>query len=293
MYPDEELDSRTLKIEPVSILVPEYEAFLLNRGVKNQDLRGYKHFHPSAFGGCKRKMVLQYFGEIKPELKEPRIIEARSERIFAAGHAHHYRMQREFADMGILRGWWRSMLTGKVYGKKEKLGIFRPETLEEIGEERPFGDDRSIGDILVYEEIQVENEEYNFKGHVDGIVELERGNPATRYVVDFKTSKQEKFQFIKTASRKPDPVYVTQINIYMWLLDIDQGIIFYEEKNTHECLEFLVPKDRFLIEDIKKDALGILDFIKHKKIPKVKSNYNKTKYPCAYCGYKDFCFKEK
>jgi len=280
------------KIETAYALTSLYENYLLERGKENKNERGYSYFHPSAFGGCMRKMALQYFGESRPSLQEPRIIDARVERIFRAGHAHHFRMQSEFSEMGIIRGYWRSKITGKVYGKDNKLGIFRPESLEEVGEVMPDGETRTIGDLFEYEEIQVENKEYNFKGHCDGIIELEKGNENKRFVIDFKTVKSEKFSLISTSSRKPDTEYIAQINIYMWLLGIKQGIIFYEEKNSHQTLEFVLKYDDELVEEIKKSAKLLIKSIEKNQIPKVPERYAKTRKPCIYCGYKDLCYKK-
>jgi len=280
------------KIEIAYDLTSMYENYLFRKGKDNNNERGYSYFHPSAFGGCMRKMALQYFGEARESLKEPRTIEARVERIFRAGHAHHFRMQSEFADMGIIRGYWRSKITGKVYGKEDKIGIFRPNSLEEIGEVTPIGETRTIGELLEYEEIQVEDKEFNFKGHCDGVIELEKGDEKTRFVIDFKTVKAEKFSLISTMSKKPDTEYVAQINIYMWLLGIKQGIIFYEEKNSHQTLEFVLHYDEELVEEIKKSAKLLLSSIKKNQIPKVPERYAKTRKPCTYCGYKNLCFKK-
>lgn len=287
--------SQSNNVEVSYILTPIYEQFLLEEGVEGKENRGYKHFHPSAFGGCLRKIILQYFGEIKPELKEPREIKPSSERIFKAGHAHHFRMQEEFSRMGIIRGYWRSKLTGKLYGTDNKIGIFRPQSLEEIGEadKKDPNDKRSIDQLFEYEEIAVINEEYNFAGHTDGIIELEKGDINSRYVVDFKTIKSERYSILATKSRKPDPEYITQINIYMWLLGVHQGIIFYEDKNEHKLIEFHVPYDEELIDQIKKYSKELIKLIKQKKIPSVSKSYAKTRKPCIYCGYKKFCWDGK
>lgn len=280
------------KIEFGYLLSSYYDEFLIKKGKENKDVRGYLKFHPSAFGGCLRRIVLQYFGEIKPEYKEPNEIKPVSERIFNAGHFYHHRMQFELAEMGILRGCWRSKLTGKIYGREQQHGIFRPETMEEVGEKIPDGDGRSAADLFEYVEILVSNEEYNFHGHVDGIIEFEKGNLESRTVIDFKTAKNESFMFLKNNTRRPSAEYITQINIYMWLLDLQKGIVFFENKNDHELLEFAVERDNELIEQIKTQSKKILDLIQNKKIPKIPEAYSFSTKPCAYCGYRNACYKK-
>lgn len=273
------------------VLIPEYNNYLINKALSST--RSYDWFHPSSFGGCLRKIVLQHFGEKSSNLKEPRIPDPRAERIFDNGHFLHHRMQRAFSEMGILRGYWKSKLSGNVYGKESQIGIFRPQSLRVIGEENLLqpGDTRGIEDLLEYEEIRLESEEYNFKGNCDGVVELEKDNPDSRYVVDFKSCKSEKYEFISTRTRKPDAEYITQITIYMWLLGVHKGIIYYENKNDQEILEFHVPYSEDRVNTIKKTAKQLLDFIENKKVPKVSEHYSPSKKPCMYCGYCKLCHK--
>lgn len=275
------------------VITPLYNAFLIKKAEGND--RKFHYFHPSSFGGCLRKTLLQYYGEKKPQLKEPKEIQPQKERIFDAGHFYHERMQRHFAEMGILRGCWRSKLSGKVHGREEKIGIFRPASLEEIGEDHLLkdGDTRSMHDLFEYEEITLENKEYNFKGHCDGIIELERGNPDSRFVIDFKTCRTEKYEFLSTRSRKPDSEYITQISIYMWLSGVHRGIIFYEDKNNHDILEFHVNYSENRISQIKKTAKKLLKYIEKNQIAPVSDHYHKKKKPCCYCGYHALCFGKK
>lgn len=281
------------RIDTGYVLTPLYNAFLIKKAENND--RKFDHFHPSSFGGCLRRTLLQFYGEKNPKLQEPKEIQPQKERVFDAGHVHHDRMQDHFAQMGILRGCWRSKLSGKIYGRDEKIGIFRPSSLKEIGEEHLLkdGDTRSIHELFEYVEITLENKEYNFKGHCDGIVELEIGNPDSRYVVDFKTTRTEKYEILSTRSRRPDAEYITQITIYMWLSGVHKGIIFYEDKNCHDLLEFHVNYSEDRVLQIKKTAKKLLSFIEKKQIPPVPEHYHTKKKPCCYCGYAPLCFKKK
>lgn len=273
-------------IEEQSELFFQYENFLTAKGLREDKERGYDYFHPSSFGNCFRKIALQYYGYPKDYETEPK-----ARRIFSAGHAHHDRMQSHFAEMGILRGYWRCMRCGKVHGKDNKIGIFCPrdcDCADKVPEDFEKHK-RTKFDLFQYREIQVENKEYHFKGHCDGVIELIKGNDDERYVVDFKTVRSEKFSYLK----KPDPVYVTQIRIYMWLLDIKQGIIFYEEKNSHEIKEFRVLQDEHHIEEIKKNAKKLWGVLQSKRIPAIHERYRKDRKPCYYCEYRDRCWAPK
>ena len=267
-------------------LISKYENFLLKKGAEEDKKRKYDYFHPSSFGQCYRKTAFQYYEFPKDEEFKPK-----ARRIFSAGHAYHNRVQTEFAQMGILRGYWRCKICGKLHGKDEKWGIFCPRECDckkHIPDDFPSKKLKKT-DLFEYEEIQVENKEYHFKGHTDGIIEINKGEDGDRYVVDFKTINSKRFEFLS----KPANVYVAQIRIYMWLLDINQGIIFYEEKDGHELKEFKILQDQDFIKDIKKTAKHLWDILQKKKLPAIPKFYKEDKMPCLYCDFKKKCWNKK
>lgn len=274
------------------IVAPLYEKHLEKKGIYSREHRGYKHFHPSAFGGCLRKMAFQYHSETNSKFKIDEPIDVKFMRICDTGHAYHYRMQKDLADMGILRGWWKCKSCGKVLGKEEELGIFLPDICECI--KNPKKDKRRKTSLFEYEEVFLESEEqYNFKGNCDGILELDPGDPTTRYVIDFKSISENGFSYL----RRPDHKYIVQITIYMWLTGIKKGIIFYEDKNKHQLREFLVPYDKDFVEDIKKTSGKLFKMCKQNKVPKIPKHYNKDNKPCKNfgkkCEFYEFCWGKK
>lgn len=262
-----------------------YEEYLINLGEESRNTRGYKHFHPSAFGDCIRKIALQYYSESIDSLKQVEPVDPKLQRAFEAGHAFHFRMQKSFAKMGILRGWWKSKITGKIYGTENPHGILMPKSLDEIGEKQHDDDKRDIFELLEYEEIKVENKEFNFKGHVDGILEIN----GELYVIDFKTTNEDQYSMLTTAHSK----YIVQINIYMWLLNIRNGIIYYEEKNRHQLKEFHLRYNEKLIDDIKDRASQLVKVLERKALPKIPQHFSKDKKPCRWCEFANsVCYKK-
>ena len=164
------------------IVIPHYENFLEKKGIYSRDHRGYTHFHPSAFGGCLRKMAFQYHSEKDDRFKIKEPIDPKFMRICDTGHAFHHRMQSALAEMGILRGWWKCRSCGELTGKEDPIGVFLPDVCTCIKK----SDKRRGLKLFEYEEIFLQSDpEYNFKGNCDGIVEFEKGDPETRYVIDF------------------------------------------------------------------------------------------------------------
>ncbi len=268
------------------IVLPIYEKYTIEKGEAERGHRNFLTFHPSAFGDCLRKMAFQYHGETKPKYREMKPISPQFTRICDAGHAFHHRMQSTLSQMGILRGWWRCRSCGNILGKEEpQIGIFLPETCECLK-----SDDKRRGlNLFEYEEINLRSDpEYNITGHCDGIVELEKGNPDSRYIIDFKTIKTENYAFLKEADSK----YKTQVTIYMWLSGVKKSIIYYENKNDHDVSEFPVVYEEGRGKEIMDTAKKLFLLVKDGKIPKQNSSYTKTKDPCRYCYYKDkFCFQ--
>jgi len=268
-----------------SVLTEKYENFLIRYGFENDKNRKHDHFHPSSFGQCFRKTAFQYYLFPKDEEISPK-----ARRIFSTGHAHHHRMQTDFTQMGILRGYWKCRRCGKIHGEENKWGIFCPyncSCAKLLTEDFP-GKNLTGNNLFEYREMIVKNEEYCFEGHCDGIVELVKNDDDERYVIDFKTVKSEKFSFLKN----PDPVYIVQIRIYMWILGIQQGIIFYEEKNTHGIKEFVVRQDENHIAEIKNNAKKLWEVLKAKKLPAIPKLYSKDQKPCLYCEYKEKCWSK-
>lgn len=270
------------------IVIPYYEDFLEEKGIYSRDSRGYKHFHPSAFGGCLRKMALQFHSETDDRFKIEEPIDIKFMRICDTGHAFHDRMQRDMAIMGILKGWWRCRSCGEIIGKKEPLGTFLPDTCECMAKKKK--DKRRGIKLFEYVEIFLVSEpEYNFKGNCDGIVELEKGDPESRYIIDYKSISEGGFSYL----RKPDHKYVVQIMIYMWLTGVKKSIIYYEDKNKHQLAEFEIPYDEGLVEHIKLSSKKLKKICDSGKIPKVPKDYKKDKKPCLMygkpCEYHNIC----
>jgi hypothetical protein len=269
------------------ILIPYYENFLQEKGEYSRNHRGYLHFHPSAYGGCLRKMAFQYHGETDERFRVDVPVDLKFQRICDSGHAYHHRMQRDLAVMGVLRGWWRCKSCNLILGKEDPLGIFLPEKCDCQKKE----DKRKGIDLFEYEEIYlVSDSKYNFKGNCDGIIEIEKGNPDSRYVIDFKSISENGFSYLN----KPDHKYVVQINIYMWLTGIKKGIIFYEEKNRHNMVEFLEKYDEKLIDYIKKSSSRLKIICESGKIPTIPKDYKKDEKPCTAfgkkCEYFEHCY---
>lgn len=244
------------------------------RELCKQNDRKYDHFHPSSFGDCPRKTAYQYFGV--PSEAE---FNARMQRVFDAGHSMHERFQQRYfrnCKELILHGYWRCQKCEFIHGKDELRGIPEPKECTQCKGKR-----------FRYVETHVKNTEYNFEGDVD--VVLKSASTGEWLVVDLKTSKDSSYG--RLSDNVVDFKYKIQITIYMWLLDIKQGIILYENKDNQEIKEIYVERDENIVNSIKKTAKDLLEILKQNKIPKRKYD-KKTDYSCRYCDYARRCWNQ-
>lgn len=259
--------------------------YLVQKALSNS--RRYNIFHPSAWGSCLRKVAYQFYNEQDRFLQRSADdVDTRLELVFDNGHKTHFRWQEYLTNAGVMRGYWRCAQCGVVYGKDEKMGIKSPLQADsswkcQCGHQS-----------LEYEETTVQSEpQYNFKGHVDAIVDLRdtpwaQNNEYDVFVVDFKTIKDDMFSELTQAKYE----HVVQTNIYMWILGLKLAVVLYENKDNQTVKEMLVPRDDALIEGIKKEALWMVDVLRHGKLPARPSGFSRSGFPCRFCEFRDLCY---
>jgi len=234
---------------------------------KNSD-RKYDYFHPSEFSDCVRKIIYLHMGETGNNK-----ISDGLQKVFDNGHSMHARYADYLTGMGIAYGVWKckNPLCNKEYGRGELRGI--PERKEPCAE-------CGCG-TYSYEEVTVYNEEFMFKGHVDGIFKLSD----EFHVVDYKSMFS--FQFKKLS--EPLQKHVIQISIYIWLLDLPSGFLLYECKDDQKIKMFEVTRNEKLITSIKERARRLMDILELGKLPK-RPYPNKSDSHCRYCPFKKQCW---
>jgi hypothetical protein len=295
--------------------------------------RTYEMYHPSAFGKCLRLMQYQRYdsqGHIKGEHipKSSKLL-----RLFANGHAMHERWKDYFEGLGVLRGVWAccnamcrlitdagvtrddfSVSTDfkqfwsipekdrkpRVYGKEELQGIFKPEKCI-----------CGCTDFR-YDEVAVHDEELNFHGHADILLDFRNFKPEMFdeaqkkglslmfdpaklpkgiVVIDMKTIGTKSYQnsVLKTGAHK---YYEIQLTIYINILKCDFGLLLYEEKDQFEISAFRMEQNPEWWAAIRKQSLLMSDMVKSgKKLLPPPRPISKSSYECKDCSYKKWCHK--
>jgi len=258
------------------------------------DDREYDIFHPSAWGGCLRKVAYQYYNEQESfVIKRSSNLDLRFERIYDNGHSVHARWQKYLDCSNVLRGAWKctNPKCGAIYGDTDRIGIFNPLRTVPDWACSNCGNNKE----LRYEEPRVKSDQiYNFDGHCDAIVDLS-GTPFARHnnqdiiVVDFKSIKDEYFSEIAESKAKHE--HVVQVNIYMWILELHAGVVLYENKNTQAVKEVFIPRDEQLIEKVKEQAIWMQNVLKKGKLPNRPDGTSPSRIPCRFCEFIQYCWR--
>ena len=284
---------------------------------KNDPPRGYEVYHPSAFGKCLRNMQYLKYAErgIKGlDLPEDNF-SGKMIRLFDKGHNMHNRWSSYFEDIGILKGCWEctnlacrcveddgstscppieSVLYKKkprIYGKKEKQGIFKPEKC--ICGCRDFK----------YNEVCVDRKDLNLFGRADMILDFSvldtekfkdvqltfdiKEFPSSPIVVDMKTCNS--YSFSKLDSNGPDLAYQIQLVIYANILDCEYGLLIYENKDKSDATAFKIEKcTDTIFAKIEEQAKTMVEMSKHNLLPPPRPA-SKDCYECKKCLFKSLC----
>lgn len=280
--------------------------------VNNSKPRNYSYYHPSEVGSCARLLQYKRFayeGHIRTQSKE---LGSKNIRLFDKGHNMHARWQKYFADIGILRGVWRCLNSGcyllkngevdhtaedkekfqkghtRIFGRKEKLGIFCPEQC--ICGNSNFA----------YEESRVEDKEMNIGGNCDGILDFsnfdydslnnvvntfdKRYLPTGPIIIDMKTIKQDKFDSLT----EPSIEYLYQLTTYIHIMGCEYGVLMYECKNDSQIKTFKIDRNDDLFNTIKERIRKMNEMYEYGVLPPPMPE-KKSSINCYFCEAKDLC----
>lgn len=140
----------------------------------------------------------------------------------------------------------------------------------------------------VENEIEINYDNPPIRAFVDTVIELEN----KQYVIEIKTMGMEKFSLREAQMKGLDQHYY-QILIYMYILDIDQGFLLYENRNDLSLITIPVIMDqrnRKVVEDALDWLRSIHKVTQGSELPK--RPFRKSSNICKYCPLKDACWNE-
>lgn len=123
-------------------------------------------------------------------------------------------------------------------------------------------------------------------GFVDMII---RDYEGFDIVVEIKTTRTEAFISRKFKNEGPD-YQVLQLLIYMYLLDLNYGLLLYEDKNDHDKLLIpveMTPENRQRIEKVVEWMREVYKAYQDGKLPE--RPYRKNSKECKSCPLLEWC----
>ena len=183
----------------------------------------------------------------------------------------------------------------RKYGKEDKLGAFKPE--------------RCVCGCqdFEYHEITVYDKELNFRGHVDQIIDFSKFPGGKTYkegrpvkvlfkdedlpkepiVVDMKSINAFGFKTKLEDGAAPFG-YRVQVNIYLHLLDLQCGVLYFENKDNSGTRLVHVPRDPDLWEKIKEQARTMTDMVDDLLLPPPRPK-GQGEFECRNCEFQSIC----
>ena len=142
--------------------------------------------------------------------------------------------------------------------------------------------------VLLKKEQEVENKEYNYKGHYDALVEKD----GVKLMYDFKTVHSYAFHYLRENGGQGKEPHKLQLASYMLFSGepVSSGRVLYISKDDL-CVEEISVE----LEDYKDKIIAELkklnDFWDKKKLPpKLKDiEDNKPNWQCRFCSYLTYC----
>lgn len=192
-------------------------------------------------------------------------------------------------------------LLPRKHGYNVKIGLFKPEKCE-----------CGCRDFQ-YHEVSVKDETINVHGHADLILDFSRFDvdkyssknewnegrklvdrtfdpkdlPSSPVVVDLKSINDRGFKKLKDEG--PSLKYKVQLKVYCNILDLDYGILIYENKNDQETASFKIHRAKDTDWPIICRQIKLMNkMYEAKKLPPPRP-LRQDSYDCKYCDFKEAC----
>jgi CRISPR/Cas system-associated exonuclease Cas4 (RecB family) len=142
-------------------------------------------------------------------------------------------------------------------------------------------------EVLTASEVWTEHDDPPIRGKVDCFINWKD----EEYIGEIKTKDQTGFEYyLKT--RKPSSYHVLQLLIYMKIYKKNNGLVIYENKNSHDII--------ILPVKVNKDHVDFIDYLfnwmkevhsawKDRKLPEIPFRGGKQIKICDSCPLKDAC----
>ena len=114
--------------------------------------------------------------------------------------------------------------------------------------------------------------------------------PKKPVVLDMKSINS--FSFKSKLEMGPSLVYRTQLVIYCNILDLDFGVLIYENKDDSNTKIYKIDRNPEMWLKIKDQASKMNEMVEDKLLPPPRP-VSKEDYDCRYCEFQSICHNSK
>ena len=104
------------------------------------------------------------------------------------------------------------------------------------------------------------------------------------YLVELKSANSNMFKY---QLKQPKEQHLWQLQVYMYLTNIHEGFLLYEDKNTQELKEFYIRYDPKLVSMLLDRIKFVNEHVANRTLP-AREGEDST-WMCKYCNYNDAC----
>ncbi|AOQ24762.1 hypothetical protein MTAT_04390 [Moorella thermoacetica] len=119
------------------------------------------------------------------------------------------------------------------------------------------------------------------RGRTDAVVKVD----GVDYIIELKSAKDKSFNNMKRYG--PYESYRDQLQLYMFLTQIKNGLILVENKDTQELAEFDFDYNEDHSGRLVKKINTINDYVMNLSLPPIE--FKADSFECTYCGFKSIC----
>ncbi len=145
--------------------------------------------------------------------------------------------------------------------------------------------------LIIESEVTVPLNKYNLHGRADIIIynltKAKYGVVSRKpyCVLELKTINMREV-------KEPIEVHTYQLQFYLYFFNLDFGFLVYESKQTNNLFLFRIEKDLKVINKQLTWFKEMKKNIEFNNIPIMSDDYKSDKYPCNFCNYKQYCWKD-
>lgn len=132
--------------------------------------------------------------------------------------------------------------------------------------------------------VKIERKDFVISGRVDNLVLLKIENK--EYLVEVKSTRLLPYT-------KPNVDHVMQLQLYMYAINVHNGIVLYIEKDNLLTKWFEIEYNQKEVDEILQKYEKLHELLIKNELPKPEAQLNpRKKWMCNFCSYLDECKKD-